>query len=74
MQGWLSGSLVMMLSKNYGMFWFETQPCTPEQLEKISAATDHTVCVCMDLIVVIAVIVLCVLILILWVTGRVASG
>ena len=64
----------MMLNKNYGMFWVEIQPCTPEQLEKISAATDHTVCVCMDLIVVIAVIMLCVLIIIPWVPGRVASG
>ena len=36
---------VMMLSKSYGMFWVQTQPCTPELLEK-SAATDHTVCVC----------------------------
>ena len=44
-QGWLSGSLGMMLSKNYGMLWVETQPCTPEQLEKISAVTNHTVCV-----------------------------
>ena len=44
-QGWLSGSLVMMQNKSYGMFWVQTQPCTPEQLEKKSAATDHTVCV-----------------------------
>ena len=29
-QGWLSGSLVMMLSESYGMFWVQTQPCTPE--------------------------------------------
>ena len=41
---------VMMLSKSYGMFWVQTQPCTPEQLEK-SAATDHTVCVYTTLIV-----------------------
>ena len=44
-QAWLSGSLGMMLNKNYGMLWVETQPCIPEQLEKISAATNHTVCV-----------------------------
>ena len=33
-QGWLSGSLVMMQNKSYGMFWVQTQPCTPKQLEK----------------------------------------
>ena len=33
-QGWLSGSLVMLLNKSYGMFWVQTQSCTPEQLEK----------------------------------------
>ena len=36
------------------MFWVQTQPCTPEQLEKKSPARDHTVCLCKDLIVVIA--------------------
>ena len=40
-QGWLSGSSVMMLSKCYGMFWVQTQPCTPKRLEKrIVIASD----------------------------------
>ena len=52
-QGWLSGSLVMMLKKSYGMFWVQTQPCTPEQLEK-KVLPLTTQCVCMDLIVMIA--------------------
>ena len=52
------------------MFWVQTQPCTPEQLEKESAATDHTVCLCIGLIVVIA----CDCVVCMWVPERVASG
>ena len=49
-QGWLSGSSVMMLNKSYGMFWVQTQPCTLKQLKKVLPLT--TQCVCIDLIVV----------------------
>ena len=31
----------------YGIFWVQTQPCTPELLNYVlekSTATDHTVC------------------------------
>ena len=54
MQGWFSGSLVMMLNKNYGMFWVQTQPCTPEQHEiQVLPLTTQYVCVRIDLIIVI---------------------
>ena len=42
---------VSMPSKNYGIFWVQTQPFTPELLEKKCAATDHTVFVHTTLIV-----------------------
>ena len=41
--------LVIMLSKSYGMFWVQTQPCTPEWLEKkVLPLTIQCACIRLD--------------------------
>ena len=39
----------MILRKSYRIFWVQTQPCTPELLEKnVLPLTTQCVCVCID--------------------------
>ena len=52
----------MMLSKSYGIFWVQTQPCAPELLEKreMLPLTTRCVCVCVCVCVVCVCVCVCV--------------